>query len=104
MALRPRSAAAESLCAPAATSVANFRIARDRYTIAGQKPTWTKPLMRRTLRDVPGKVNCPPERVLHIDHPFARMQRLNTYEAKTNAMTRIGSNLSQVLPPPFSCE
>jgi len=42
------------------------------------------------------------ERVLHIDHLFARMQRLNTYEAKTNAMTRIGSNLSQVLPPPFS--
>jgi hypothetical protein len=46
----------------------------------------------------------PAERVLHIDHLFARMQRLNTYEAKTNAMTRIGSNLSQVLPPPFSCE
>jgi hypothetical protein len=44
----------------------------------------------------------PPKRVLHIDHLFARMQRLNTYEAKTNAMTRIGSNLSQVLPPPFS--
>src|SRR5487761_447864 len=44
------------------------------------------------------------EGVLHIDHLFARMQRLNTYEAKTNAMTRIGSNLSQVLPPPFSCE
>jgi hypothetical protein len=44
------------------------------------------------------------ERVLHIDHLFVRMQRLNTYEAKTNAMTRIGSNLSQVLPPPFTCE
>jgi hypothetical protein len=44
------------------------------------------------------------ERVLHIDHMFARMQRLNTYEAKTNAKTRIGSNLSQVLPPPFICE
>ena len=50
------------------------------------------------------KVGLPAERVLHIDHRFARMQRLNTYEAKTNAMTRIGSNLSQVLPPPFSCE
>ena len=50
------------------------------------------------------KVKLPAERVLHIDHLFARMQRLNTYEAKTNAMTRIGSNLSQVLPPPFSCE
>jgi hypothetical protein len=50
------------------------------------------------------KVKLPAERVLRIDHLFARMQRLNTYEAKTNAMTRIGSNLSQVLPPPFSCE
>ena len=50
------------------------------------------------------KVKLPAERVLYIDHLFARMQRLNTYEAKTNAMTRIGSNLSQVLPPPFSCE
>ena len=50
------------------------------------------------------KVKLPAERVLHIDHLFARMQRLNTYEAKTNAITRIGSNLSQVLPPPFSCE
>jgi hypothetical protein len=50
------------------------------------------------------KVKLPAERVLHIDHLFARMQRLNKYEAKTNAMTRIGSNLSQVLPPPFSCE
>jgi hypothetical protein len=49
------------------------------------------------------KQNCA-EGVLHIDHLFARMQCLNTYEAKTNAMTRIGSNLSQVLPPPFSCE
>jgi hypothetical protein len=44
------------------------------------------------------------ERFLHIDHLFARMQRLDTYEAKTNTMTRIGSNLSQVLPPPFTCE
>ena len=43
-------------------------------------------------------------RVLHIDHLFACMQRLDTYEAKTKAMTRIGSNLSQVLPPPFICE
>ena len=50
------------------------------------------------------KVKPPAERVLHIDHMFARMQRLNTYEAKTNAKTRIGSNLSQVLPPPFMCE
>src|SRR5580692_5169075 len=50
------------------------------------------------------KLKLPAGRVLHIDHLFARMQRLNTYEAKTNAMTRIGSNLSQVLPPPFSCE
>jgi hypothetical protein len=50
------------------------------------------------------KVKLPAEPVLHIDHLFARRQRLNTYEAKTNAMTRIGSNLSQVLPPPFSCE
>jgi hypothetical protein len=50
------------------------------------------------------KAKLPAERVLHIDHLFARMQRLNTYEAKTNAMTRIGSNLSQVLRPPFSCE
>jgi hypothetical protein len=47
--------------------------------------------------------NCA-EQFLHIDHLFARMQRLNTYEAKTNTMTRIGSNLSQVVPPPFSCE
>ena len=39
-----------------------------------------------------------------IDHLFARMQRLNTYEATTNTMTTIGSNLSQVLPPPFRCE
>ena len=37
-------------------------------------------------------------------HLFDRMQRLNTYEAKTNPATRIGSNLSQVLPPLFSCE
>jgi hypothetical protein len=50
------------------------------------------------------KVKLPAGRVRHIDHLFTRMQRLNTYEAKTNAMTRIGSNLSQVLPPPFSCE
>ena len=50
------------------------------------------------------KVKLPAERVLQIDHLFARMQRLNTYEAKTNAITRIGSNLSQVLPPPFICE
>jgi len=56
------------------------------------------------LRDVPGRVNLPAERVLHIDHLFARMKRLNTYEAKTNAMTRIGSHVSQVLPPPFICE
>ncbi len=47
------------------------------------------------------KVKLPAERVLHIDHLFARIERLNTYEAKTNAMTRIGS---QVLPPPFRCE
>ena len=44
------------------------------------------------------------ESVLHIDHLVARTKRLKTYEAKTNAITRIGSNLSQVLPPPFSCE
>jgi hypothetical protein len=50
------------------------------------------------------KLKLPAGPVLHIDHLFARMQRLNTYEAKTNAMTRIGSILSQVLPPPFSCE
>jgi hypothetical protein len=43
-------------------------------------------------------------RVLHTDHLLGCMQRLNTYEAKTNAMTIIGSNLSQVLPLPFSCE
>ncbi len=43
-------------------------------------------------------------RVLHIDHRFARMQRLNVYEAKTSAMTRIGSSLSHVLPRTFSCE
>ncbi len=30
------------------------------------------------------------ERGLHIDDLFARMQRLNTYEAKTNTMTKIG--------------
>jgi hypothetical protein len=59
--------------------------------LAERSPTWKKEKL-------------PAERVLHIDHLFARMQRLNTYEAKTNAMTRIGSNLSQVLPPPFSCE
>lgn len=46
----------------------------------------------------------PAERVLHIDHLLARMQRLNTYEAKTNAMTRIGSSLSHVLPLLFRCE
>jgi hypothetical protein len=50
------------------------------------------------------KSKLPAERVLHIDHLFARMQHLNTYEAKANAMTRIGSNLSQVLPAPFSWE
>ena len=50
------------------------------------------------------KVKLTAEHVLQIDHLFARMKRLNAYEAKTNAMTRIGSNLSQVLPPPFSCE
>jgi hypothetical protein len=54
------------------------------------------------LRDVPLKL--PAERVLHMDHLFARMQRLNAYEAKTNPVTRIGSDLSQVLPPLFSCE
>ncbi len=52
----------------------------------------------------PEKIKLAVERVLHIDHLFARMQHLNTYEAKTNTMTRIGSNLSQVLPPAFSCE
>jgi hypothetical protein len=46
----------------------------------------------------------PPIACSHIDHIFARMQRLNKYEANTNTMTRIGSNFSQVLPPPFSCE
>src|SRR5580692_1790859 len=50
------------------------------------------------------KIKLPVERILHIDHLFARMQRLNMYEAKTNVMTRIGSHLSQVLPPPFICE
>lgn len=50
------------------------------------------------------KVKLAAECVLHIDHLLAGMQRLKTYEAKTNAMTRIGSNLSQVLPPPLSCE
>ena len=50
------------------------------------------------------ELNLPAGRILHIDHLFARMHCLNTYEAKTNAMTRIGSNLSQVLPLPFSCE
>jgi hypothetical protein len=54
------------------------------------------------VRDVPVKTGR--RACLHIDHLFARMQRLNTYEAKTNAMTRIGSNLSQALPAPFSCE
>jgi hypothetical protein len=44
------------------------------------------------------------EPVLHTDQLFARIQRLNTYEAKTNTMTTTGSNLSQVLPPPISCE
>jgi hypothetical protein len=57
------------------------------------------------LRDLPGKSKTARRACSrHIDHLFARMQRLNTYEARTNAMTRIGSNLSQVLPPPFSCE
>ena len=50
------------------------------------------------------RAKLPAERFPHIDHLFARMQRLNTYEAKRNAKTRIGSNLSQVLPPLFSCE
>jgi hypothetical protein len=50
------------------------------------------------------KVTLPAGRVLQIDHLLARMRRLNTYEAKTNAVTKIGSNLSQVLPLPFSCE
>ena len=62
------------------------------------------PAPRRASATCLEKVKLPPKRVLHIDHMFARMQRLNAYEAKTNAMTRIGSNLSQVLPPPFSCE
>ena len=44
------------------------------------------------------------KRVLHIDHLFARMQRLNTYEAKTRAMTKIGSTVSQSLPLRFRCE
>ena len=44
------------------------------------------------------------ECVLHIDHLFARKRRLNPYEATTNARTRIGSNFSKILPPPFSCE
>ena len=40
------------------------------------------------LRDVLEKVKPAAVRVLYIDHLFARMQRLNTYEAKTNARTR----------------
>jgi hypothetical protein len=52
----------------------------------------------------PEKAKPPAWSVSHIDHMFARMLRLNTYEAKTNPATRIGSNLSQVLPPLFSCE
>jgi len=52
----------------------------------------------------PEKAKPPAWSVLHIDHMFARMLRLNTYEAKTNPATRIGSNLSKVLPPLFSCE
>ena len=50
------------------------------------------------------KVKLSADRALHIDHLFARMQRLNTYEAKTNARTRIGSSLSHVLPLPFRRE
>jgi hypothetical protein len=41
---------------------------------------------------------------VQIDHLFARMRRLNTYEAKTNAMTSSGSSLSQGLPLLFRCE
>lgn len=50
------------------------------------------------------KVKLATERFLHIDHLFERMQRLKTYEVKTNPVTRMGSNLSQVLPALFSCE
>jgi hypothetical protein len=50
------------------------------------------------------KVKLAAERILYIDHLFARTRRRNTYEANTNAITRIGSHLSQVLPPPFICE
>jgi hypothetical protein len=57
-----------------------------------------------TLTGDPKHLGADIGRVLHIDHLFARMQRLNTNEAKTNAITRIGSNLSQILPLPFSCE
>jgi len=64
---------------------------------SGQDPRWASATCLE-------KAKLAAERVLHIDHLFARMQHLNTYEAKTNAMTRTGSNLSRVLPPPFSCE
>lgn len=59
------------------------------------------PLVRLVLRmsDGPGpwwaavtcleKLKLAAGRVLHIDHLFARMQRLNTYDAKTNAMMRV---------------
>ena len=70
----------------------------------GNLTALTFPVARHRPKPLPDVVSCPPEGFLQIDHLFARMQRLNMYEAKTNAMTRIGSNLSQVLPPPFSCE
>jgi hypothetical protein len=87
---------------PSSTNGAGIILGGDDLYVQGSDewragPSWG-------LRYGPGKVELSAGRVLHIDHLFARMQRLNTYEAKKNAMTRIGSNLSRVLPPPFSCE
>ena len=68
------------------------------------KVSYPKNESMHVSHDAPGKSKTAAEYVPQIDHLFPPMKRLNTYEAKTNARTRIGSNFSQVLPPPFSCE
>ncbi len=48
--------------------------------------------------------NLSSERDLHIDHLFAHMQRLKTYEAKRNAITATGSSACHGLPLALKCE
>jgi hypothetical protein len=78
-------------------------------TAVGSVGLLNSPSLRRGLRLLEVEATrreskLPAERVLHIEHLFARMRRLNAYEAKRTAMTTIGSSLSRVLPLTFRRE